>query len=125
MSKDKYDRQTRLWGEGQLLISSASILMLNSDCLSSEILKNLVLSGIGYITIVDNTLTSQSDLTDNFFITQNDIGKPRSKAILSNLLELNPDDVKGEAFDIDIKQFITYIIMNQKAFELLYDFIFF
>ena len=113
MSKDKYDRQTRLWGEGQLLISSASILMLNSDCLSSEILKNLVLSGIGYMTIVDNTLTSQFDLTDNFFITPSDIGKPRSKAILSNLLELNPDDVKGEAFDIDIKQFITSSDLNK------------
>ena len=42
MSKDKYDRQTRLWGEGQILICASKLLCLNSDSLSSEILKNLM-----------------------------------------------------------------------------------
>ena len=50
MSKDKYDRQTRLWGEGQILISSSHILCLNSDSTASEILKNLILSGIGEVS---------------------------------------------------------------------------
>ena len=54
MSKDKYDRQTRLWGEGQILISASKLLCLNSDSLSSEILKNLILSGVGEVTIIDN-----------------------------------------------------------------------
>ena len=35
MSKDKYDRQTRLWGDGQILISNSKLLCLNSDSLSS------------------------------------------------------------------------------------------
>ena len=58
MSKDKYDRQIRLWGEGQILISSSHILCLNSDSTAAEILKNLILSGISEVTVLNNTLIS-------------------------------------------------------------------
>lgn len=94
MSKDKYDRQTRLWGEGQILICSAKLLCLNSDCCMAEILKNLILSGVGEVTIVDDAKIVAEDLKNNFFVDAADVGKLRGEIILKNLLELNPD-VKG------------------------------
>ena len=105
MSKDKYDRQTRLWGEGQILISSSKLLCLNSDSLSSEILKNLILSGVGEVTIIDKATITNEDTKTNFFVDLNDIGKSRGEIILKNLLELNPD-VKGNFIEKTAKEFL-------------------
>ena len=132
MSKDKYDRQTRLWGEGQVLISTASVLCFNSDTLASEVLKNLVLSGVGKVTIIDDTIVSQKDLENNFFLPPESLNKPRANIILENLLELNPD-VHGEAVikapsayvkdEGALAQFDVFISCNQpeEFNSLLYD----
>ena len=108
MSKDKYDRQIRLWGEGQILISSSHILCLNSDSTAAEILKNLILSGISEVTVVDNTLITNKDLEVNFFVGNEDLNKPRSEVILKNLKELNPD-VKVNAINDAIDNYINNI----------------
>ena len=105
MSKDKYDRQTRLWGEGQILICASKLLCLNSDSLSSEILKNLILSGVGEVTIIDNVKITQEDLKTNFFVDADDIGKLRGEIVLKNLLELNPD-VKGNFIEKCSKEYL-------------------
>ena len=132
MSKDKYDRQTRLWGEGQVLISTASVLCFNSDTLASEVLKNIVLSGVGKVTIIDDTNVSQKDLENNFFLPPDSLNKPRANIILGNLLELNPD-VHGEAVikaptayvkdESVLGQFDVFISCNQpdEFNSLLYD----
>lgn len=91
MSTDKYDRQTRLWGEGQYLISTATILALGIDCTSLEILKNLVLSGVGHITLVDSKQIDNEDIKENFFLTASDLGKNIAEVSLEAILELNPD----------------------------------
>ena len=106
MSKDKYDRQTRLWGEGQILICASRILCLNSDSLSSEILKNLILSGVGEVNIVDSAKINSEDLKTNFFVEADDTGKLRSEIVLKNLLELNPD-VKGNFVEKSAKEFLS------------------
>ena len=85
MSNDKYDRQTRLWGEGQVLICNARILAFNCDGNTSEILKNLILAGIGHVLIVDDKVVEQSDLTENFFVNDRDLGKKRGQVKLKLL----------------------------------------
>ena len=118
MSKDKYDRQTRLWGEGQILICSAKLLCLNSDCCSCEILKNLILSGIGEVTIVDDSKISSEDLKNNFFVDAEDVGKLRGEIVLKNLLELNPD-VKGNFINKNAKDYLNDENNDFKSFTLL------
>ena len=118
MSKDKYDRQTRLWGEGQILICAAKLLCLNSDSCTCEILKNLILSGVGEVTIVDNAKITQEDLKNNFFIDAQDVNKPRGEIVLKNLLELNPD-VKGNFIDKSAKEFINDEKNDFKSFTIL------
>ena len=118
MSKDKYDRQTRLWGEGQILICAAKLLCLNSDCCSSEILKNLILSGVGEVTIVDDAKITSEDLKNNFFIDADDVGKSRAEIVLKNLLELNPD-VKGNFINKNAKEYLNDKGNDFKSFTLL------
>lgn len=104
---DKYDRQLRLWGrEGQSRLSTSRICVLGSSGLSSEILKNLVLPGIGFFTIIDNHQITESDLGNNFFITLNNLSHSRSETVKSFLLELN-SDVHGESLHKSFEEILT------------------
>ena len=118
MSKDKYDRQTRLWGEGQILICASKLLCLNSDSCMSEILKNLILSGVGEVTIVDDSKISEEDLKNNFFVDAADVGKIRGEIVLKNLLELNPD-VKGNFINKSVKDYLNDEKNDYKSFNIL------
>jgi ubiquitin-like 1-activating enzyme E1 A len=75
----QYDRQIRLWGaEAQQRIRSANILLISLRALGTEIAKNLTLAGVQSLTIIDDELIVEEDLGAQFFIREEDIGKPVS-----------------------------------------------
>ena len=43
--------------------------------LANEIAKNLVLAGIGSLTVLDSSMVVEDDLGAQFFISEEDIGK--------------------------------------------------
>ena len=68
-STNKYDRQLRLWGAlGQKALSEARICVLGSGALAAEALKNLVLPGVGHVTLVDDARVTAADVANNFFV---------------------------------------------------------
>lgn len=76
-----YDRQIRLWGfQAQEHIRNANILLVNIRALGNEIAKNLVLAGIGSLTIVDNAHVTEEDLGSQFLVGEEDVGKPVSSS---------------------------------------------
>jgi NEDD8-activating enzyme E1 regulatory subunit len=92
----KYDRQLRLWGDhGQTALEKAKICLIGATATGTEILKNLVLPGLGSFCIVDHALVKAGDLGNNFFVTAQDIGQSRAEAATRLLLEMN-GDVQGE-----------------------------
>ncbi|RLN19565.1 NEDD8-activating enzyme E1 regulatory subunit-like isoform X1 [Panicum miliaceum] len=94
--KTKYDRQLRIWGDqGQAALEKASICLLNCGPTGTEALKNLVLGGIGSVTVVDGSKVEASDLGNNFLLDERCLGQPRAKSICSFLQELN-DAVKAK-----------------------------
>ena len=94
-TNDKYDRQVRLWGQnGQKALTSAKILLLGVDPAGTEACKNLVLPCVGNLTVVSDRKVQDRDLGNNFYVSKNDIGNSMAQAVLSHLLEMNPD-VKG------------------------------
>ncbi|GJQ79507.1 putative NEDD8-activating enzyme E1 regulatory [Trypoxylus dichotomus] len=95
----KYDRQLRLWGDhGQKLLENAKVCLINATALGTEILKSLVLPGIGAFTIVDGEKVTEQDIGSNFFLENDSVGLSRAKVATSCLLELNPD-VHGDYID--------------------------
>ncbi|KAF5296155.1 hypothetical protein FQA39_LY12609 [Lamprigera yunnana] len=96
----KYDRQLRLWGDhGQKLLEKSKICLINATALGTEILKSLVLPGIGAFTIVDGEKVSEEDIGSNFFLDEPHIGMSRAQAATECLLELNTD-VRGDYIDV-------------------------
>ncbi|KAG0095152.1 NEDD8-activating enzyme E1 regulatory subunit [Podila epicladia] len=98
----KYDRQLRLWGAGgQDALESAHILLVNATAVGCEILKNLVLPGIGQYTVVDQATVTLSDIGSNFFLDKDSLGKSRAQQACDLLGELN-EDVQGHWVAKDI-----------------------
>ncbi|GMN61737.1 hypothetical protein TIFTF001_030823 [Ficus carica] len=94
--KTKYDRQLRIWGEqGQTALEKASICLLNCGPTGSETLKNLVLGGIGSITVVDGSKVELGDLGNNFMVDESSVGQSKAKCVCAFLQELN-DAVKAK-----------------------------
>lgn len=77
-----YDRQIRLWGvDAQKKILSSKVLLVNMQGLGAEVAKNLVLSGINSLTLLDSNDVQEDDLNYNFLI--------RNKTSLNkNVIEL-------------------------------------
>ncbi|XP_026888238.1 NEDD8-activating enzyme E1 regulatory subunit [Electrophorus electricus] len=88
----RYDRQLRLWGDhGQEALENAHVCLVNAAASGTEILKNLVLPGIGAFTIVDGHRVSGEDVGNNFFLSSDSVGKNRAQATTELLQELNTD----------------------------------
>jgi ubiquitin-like 1-activating enzyme E1 A len=86
-----YDRQIRLWGvQAQEKIRNANILLISMKALANEIAKNLVLAGIGSLTVVDHEVVTESDLGAEFFISEADVGTNRAEAAAPQIRRLNP-----------------------------------
>ncbi|KAI9347199.1 amyloid beta precursor protein binding protein 1 [Zopfochytrium polystomum] len=95
----KYDRQLRLWhAHGQRALEESRICLVNGTATGTEILKNLVLPGIGSFVVVDEHVVTGADAGNNFFIDHSAIGTSRAKATTDLLLELN-DEVSGSFVD--------------------------
>ncbi|KAK7712645.1 E1 ubiquitin-activating protein aos1 [Diaporthe eres] len=88
-----YDRQIRLWGmAAQQKIRNANVLLITMKGLANEIAKNLVLAGIGSLTIIDHDNVTEADLGSQFFLSEKEghLGKNRAEAALPQVQKLNP-----------------------------------
>ncbi|KTW25933.1 hypothetical protein T552_03207 [Pneumocystis carinii B80] len=88
---DIYDRQIRLWGiEGQTSISNSSVVLIGVRELGEEIGKNLVLAGIGSLTLLDGEEIKDIAPNTHFCISSSDIGKKYAEVVLNELKRVNP-----------------------------------
>jgi len=86
-----YDRQIRLWGlDAQKRLRSAKICVLGVSGLGAEITKNLVLSGINSMDLVDDAKVGDMDATSQFLAPRDQLGQNRAEASLQRLQQLNP-----------------------------------
>jgi amyloid beta precursor protein binding protein 1 len=117
--EEKYDRQLRLWGaDGQGRLERAKVCLINACATGTEILKNLVLPGIGSFTIVDGHEVQASDLGNNFFLDFASLGKSRAEATTVLLKELN-EFVNGTAVDKDAEAIIEEDVSFFARFSLV------
>ncbi|CAF0918090.1 unnamed protein product [Adineta ricciae] len=88
----QYDRQLRLWGDhGQKALESGRVCLIGANALGTEILKALVLPGLGSFTIIDHQLVTLADCGSNFFVHPTMVDQPRARVTCDLLRQLNPD----------------------------------
>jgi molybdopterin/thiamine biosynthesis adenylyltransferase len=90
IDRDLHSRQLYAIGDdAQKSLSSASVLISGFGGLGVEIAKNLILVGIGSVTLQDDRVTALSDLAPNFYLSADSIGQNRASASLPQLRSLN------------------------------------
>ncbi|VVA21711.1 PREDICTED: SUMO-activating enzyme [Prunus dulcis] len=89
-----YDRQIRVWGAGaQRRLSKAHILVCGITGTIAEFCKNIVLAGVGSLTLVDNRAVTEEALSANFLIPSDEnvcAGKTLTELCRDSLKDFNP-----------------------------------
>ncbi|KAJ2307184.1 E1 ubiquitin-activating protein, partial [Coemansia sp. Cherry 401B] len=75
--------------EAMKKMSTSNVLIVGLKGLGCEIAKNVVLAGVKSVTLYDPSPVAISDLSSQFFLHQEDVGKPRAKVSAPRLAELN------------------------------------
>ncbi|ORX50072.1 ubiquitin-activating enzyme E1 [Piromyces finnis] len=102
-----YSRQLYVLGrEAMLRMSQSNVLIIGLRGLGVEIAKNVILAGVKSVTLYDPELTKLSDLSSQFFLTEEDVGKRRDEVSCPRLKELN-NYVPVTVLDGDLMSSIT------------------
>lgn len=66
-------------------IRNANILLVTLKALGNEIAKNLVLAGIGTLTVVDDGVVREEDLGGQFLVTEENLNQSVCSHLLTDL----------------------------------------
>ncbi|XP_062189281.1 ubiquitin-activating enzyme E1 3 isoform X2 [Phragmites australis] len=90
IDEDLHSRQLAVYGrETMRRLFASDVLVSGLNGLGAEIAKNLALAGVKSVTIHDVKNVEMWDLSANFLLSEQDIGKNRAVACVSKLQELN------------------------------------
>ncbi|RPD67265.1 ubiquitin activating enzyme [Lentinus tigrinus ALCF2SS1-7] len=85
-----YSRQLYVLGhEAMKRMAASNVLIVGVNGLGVEIAKNVVLAGVKSVTIYDPEPVKISDLSSQFFLRAEDVGKSRAEVTVPRLAELN------------------------------------
>jgi len=85
-----YSRQLYVLGhEAMRRMQASNVLISGMNGLGVEIAKNVVLAGVKSVTIHDTQPVTYDDLSTQFFLHENDLGKNRAQCTQTHLAELN------------------------------------
>eukprot|EP01132_Coremiostelium_polycephalum_P002838 gene2838-3528_t len=119
-----YSRQVyALSHDAMKKITSTSVLVIGLDGLGIEIVKDIVLSGVKSVTLIDDNLVDFNDLSSQFYLNENQVGKiKRSEGCYQKVCELNhyvsihlasQNDIKNGGSESFLKQFSVVVTSNQ------------
>ncbi|MHA2430347.1 MAG: HesA/MoeB/ThiF family protein [Promethearchaeota archaeon] len=93
IDSDKYDRQKRIKGWDQDKISNARVMVIGAGATGNELVKNLVLTGIGKIYLIDYDFINPSNLNRCVFFNEKTAEKKEYKVDIVKEASriLNPD----------------------------------
>ncbi len=111
-----YSRQLYVLGkEAMLRMQTSSVLIVGLKGLGIEIAKNIALAGVKSLALYDPNEVQLSDLSSQFFLTKDDIGKSRAEASKEPLSQLNsyvPISVVDSLEESVLKQFQVVIVTS-------------
>ncbi|KAF2627192.1 ubiquitin-activating enzyme E1 [Macroventuria anomochaeta] len=104
-----YSRQLYVLGhEAMKRMGSSNVLVAGMRGLGVEIAKNIALAGVKSLTLYDPKPAALADLSSQFFLRPDDVGKPRAAVTVPRVSELNPytpvQEYTGKDLTSDLSQ---------------------
>src|SRR5262245_48009330 len=85
-----YSRQLYVLGhEAMKRMSASNVLVVGLKGLGVEVAKNVALAGVKSLTLYDPAPVAIADLSSQFFLHADDVGKPRDECTAPRVAELN------------------------------------
>lgn len=103
LSESRYDRQERITWWDQRRLSDAHVLVIGAGALGNEVVKNLVLIGVGTVDIYDFDVVEMSNLARCVFFSATDEGHSKALVLAEAAGRLNAD-VTVRGHDLDVRQ---------------------
>jgi len=91
LESGRYDRQERIWWWDQESLLRSRVLVVGAGALGNEIVKSLVLVGVGEICVVDMDTIENSNLSRCVFFAPGDEGRKKAEVLAERAAQLNPD----------------------------------
>lgn len=110
-----YSRQLYVLGHDAMKrMAESNVLIVGVGALGIEIAKNIILAGVKSVSLSDPTPTSLSDLSAQFYLSEDDIGKSRALCSAPKLSLLNQyvpvSCIEGDLTPEKISQFQVVIV---------------
>lgn len=117
-----YSRQLYVLGHDAMRrMASSDILISGVGGLGVEIAKNVILGGVKSVTLHDNAICTIGDLSAQYYLSENDVGKNRAEVSCKQLSELNnyvpTKTYTGELTEAFIKQFRVVVLTETTGAE--------
>lgn len=107
-----YSRQLYVLGkEAMLKMQNANVLIIGLRGLGVEIAKNVALAGVKSLALYDPKPVEVQDLSSQFFLSEDDIGKPIADVTAAKVLELNLYVPISVASDISESTLVKYKVV--------------
>ncbi|ORX70907.1 ubiquitin-activating emzyme E1 [Linderina pennispora] len=119
-----YSRQLYVLGvDAMKKMSASNVLIIGLRGLGCEIAKNVILAGVKSVTLYDPAPVELRDLSSQFFLHEEDVGKRRDEVTAPRLAELNqyvPTSVFGGSLTpADLKAFSCVVVTEMPLLQQL------
>lgn len=98
---DRYSRQV-LSGWRQDVLQAARVLVVGAGALGNEVLKNLALSGVGALHVMDFDVVETSNLSRCILFREDDLHRMKAQVATERLREISPD-TRVRALPLDVR----------------------
>lgn len=120
-----YSRQLYVLGaDAMKRMGQSNVLIVGLKGLGVEIAKNITLAGVKSLTLYDPKPTQISDLSSQFFLREEDLGKRRDEATAPRLAELNQyvpiSILEGDLLDESLLSKFQAIVLTETPLEVQY-----
>ncbi|PNH04660.1 Ubiquitin-activating enzyme E1 1, partial [Tetrabaena socialis] len=90
LDEELHSRQLPVYGrEAMRRMAASAVLVCGANGLSAEVAKDVILAGVGSVTVHDTAACGLRDLSAQFFLDEQDVGRNRAEACRDKLQELN------------------------------------
>ncbi|KAK3103827.1 hypothetical protein FSP39_022215 [Pinctada imbricata] len=116
-----YSRQLYVLGKDAMKkMANSNVLICGMKGLGIEVAKNVVLGGVKSVTIQDTENVAWNDLSSQFFLREEEIGKNRAEISLPRLAELNnyvPVSSHTKPLTEDFVKGFKVVVLTNSSFE--------
>ena len=117
IDEDRYERSRRITWLDMEAVQRSKCLVVGAGALGNEVVKDLVLSGAQYITLVDMDRVVRSNLNRCVFFREGDAERSLAKveAVAQRAMELAPEcrisTLEGKVEDMGTERFANYDVI--------------